>query len=142
MTLSLAWPMALIVASFVVYHWAMKSLRADLNPLLFLIPTYLVALSATALLWGTNRGMGPTAISAKDVALAAALGLALVGIEFGFIAAYRAGWSVNVAPTASNVMVAVLLVPLGWTLFRESFNWSQAAGLALCVAGLVLLTRR
>jgi uncharacterized membrane protein len=70
------------------------------------------------------------------------LGIALIGIEFGFLMAYRNGWSVSVAPTFSNVTLALILAPVGLLFLQERLSWQNFLGLGLCVVGLVLMTKR
>jgi drug/metabolite transporter (DMT)-like permease len=139
---AMAWPMATIVASFIVYHIAIKALRPDLHPLAFLIGVYLVALVTTIGLWIAFPNLGPTGVRAGDMIWVVLLGLALVGIEFGFLMAYRNGWSVSVAPTFSNVTLALIMAPVGMIFLKERLGWQGLSGLALCVLGLILMARR
>jgi drug/metabolite transporter (DMT)-like permease len=140
--LTMAWPMATIVASFIIYHIAIKALRPDLHPLAFLIAVYIVALVATIGLWIAFPSLGPTGVRAGDMVWVLMLGIALVGIEFGFLMAYRNGWSVSVAPTFSNVTLALIMAPIGMIFLKERLGWQGFAGLALCVVGLILMARR
>ncbi|WP_455258484.1 hypothetical protein [Peptoniphilus asaccharolyticus] len=39
-----------------------------------------------------------------------ALGVIVVGLEIGYILAYRAGWNVSKAPLVANICLAVALV--------------------------------
>jgi drug/metabolite transporter (DMT)-like permease len=139
---AMAWPMATIVASFIVYHIAIKALRPDLHPLAFLIGVYLVALVTTIGLWIAFPNLGPTGVRVGDMIWVVLLGLALVGIEFGFLMAYRNGWSVSVAPTFSNVTLALIMAPVGMIFLKERLGWQGLSGLALCVLGLILMARR
>jgi drug/metabolite transporter (DMT)-like permease len=139
---AMAWPMATIVASFIIYHIAIKALRPDLHPLAFLIAVYIVALVATIGLWIAFPALGPTGVRAGDMVWVLMLGIALVGIEFGFLMAYRNGWSVSVAPTFSNVTLALIMSPIGMIFLKEKLGWQGFAGLALCVVGLILMARR
>lgn len=137
-------PMLLILISFVTYHLVTKGLRADINPFLFLVPVYAVALAvsaALAFLPGADAG-GGTGLASRDLMLALVLGLALVGIEAGFILAYRAGWVVSLAPTVANVAVAVVLLPVALLVLREKVSAVNLAGLGLAVLGLVLMAQR
>lgn len=140
--LTLAWPMALIVASFIIYHIAIKALRPDLHPLAFLVGVYIVALVATIGLWIIFPNLGPTRVQAGDMVWVCLLGIALVGIEFGFLMAYRNGWSVSVAPTFSNVTLALIMAPIGFIFLKERLGWQGVSGLALCAIGLILMSRR
>jgi drug/metabolite transporter (DMT)-like permease len=60
-------------------------------------------------------------------------------IELGFLLAYRQGWRLNRASLVSNVVVALLLVPVGAAVFREQVSLRMLVGVLLCVAGLLLL---
>lgn len=138
----MTWPMATIVASFMLYHLAIKAIRPDLHPLAFLVGVYIVALVATLGLWVAFPALGPTGVQAGDMVWVVMLGIALVGIEFGFLMAYRNGWTVSVAPTFSNVTLALIMAPIGLIFLREKLGWQGASGLALCVCGLILMARR
>lgn len=69
-------------------------------------------------------------------------GVAIVGIELGFVVAYRAGWRISVASLIANVATALLLVGIGLLFFREHLSGSSAVGIALCIAGLGLVMYR
>lgn len=134
--------MATIVASFMLYHLAIKALRPDLHPLAFLVGVYIVALTLTIVLWLAFPALGPTGVRAGDMVWVIMLGVALVGIEFGFLMAYRNGWTVSVAPTFSNVTLALIMAPIGMIFLKERLGWQGFAGLAFCVLGLILMARR
>jgi drug/metabolite transporter (DMT)-like permease len=139
---AMAWPMATIVASFMLYHLAIKAIRPDLHPLAFLVAVYIIALLSTLGLWMAFPDLGPTGVQAGDMVWVVMLGIALVGIEFGFLMAYRNGWTVSVAPTFSNVTLAVIMAPIGLIFLKEKLGWQGLLGLALCVIGLILMARR
>ena len=69
-----------------------------------------------------------------------ALGVIIIGLEFGYILAYRAGWDVSRAPLVANCCLAVVLVFVGIFVFRESVTVKQIVGMAVCIAGLVIVT--
>jgi uncharacterized membrane protein len=140
--IAMAWPMATIVASFIIYHIAIKALRPDLHPLAFLIGVYVIALFLTIGLWIAFPALGPTGVQIGDMVWVVMLGIALVGIEFGFLMAYRNGWSVSVAPTFSNVTLALIMAPIGMVFLKEKLGWQGFLGLGLCVIGLILMARK
>jgi multidrug transporter EmrE-like cation transporter len=65
--------------------------------------------------------------------------VAIVGLEVGFMLAYRAGWNITLAGLVSSTTVSLLLIPVGLLFFRESLTAVNALGIALCLAGLVLV---
>ena len=70
------------------------------------------------------------------------VGVAIVGIELGFVVAYRAGWRISVASLIANVATALLLVAIGVVFFREHLSGRSVAGIALCILGLGLVMYR
>jgi uncharacterized membrane protein len=68
-----------------------------------------------------------------------ALGLVVVGLEFGYIHVYRAGWNVNTAPLVANICLACALLFVGFLLFHETLTLRQLLGVAVWVGGLVLV---
>ena len=65
----------------------------------------------------------------------------VVGLELGYIFIYRAGWKVSVASLVANIALACLLVVVGVLLYKEVLTLRQVAGMGLCVAGLLLISR-
>ena len=70
----------------------------------------------------------------------AVLGLTIVGLEFGYITAYRAGWNISVGSLVANILLAV--IPVGLLLYKESITLNQCIGILLCIAGLVFINKR
>lgn len=67
------------------------------------------------------------------------LGLALVGLELGFLLVYRSGWKVSIAALFCNAFVTALLIPVGVLIFREQLDLKKIAGIVLASAGLWLI---
>jgi len=131
---------ALTVGSNVLYHVSQKSIPGGAHPLMSLTVTYLVALAVTLLLWPLYPGGAPSWRSLASLNWASvAVGVAIVGVEMGVLLAYRAGWRVSVGSTAVNVALAVILIPIGLLFFGERLTPTNAAGVVLCLAGLLLL---
>ena len=134
---------AVIVASNVVYHVSQKSIPAGVHPLLSVAVTYVVALLVTLALWPISPGGAPK-LSEISKLNWATLGVAVsaVGIEIGFLLAYRAGWNINVGSLIVSVAVALLLIPTGALLFKEHLSAANVTGIVLCLVGLVLVMLR
>ncbi|MBK8026802.1 MAG: hypothetical protein IPK19_36800 [Chloroflexi bacterium] len=128
------------IAGTVVYHVFQKSIPVNIHPALVLLATYLTAFLSSLLLFvffplkeGLQAELG-------RVTLAAFLpGLAILGIEAGFLLAYRAGWQINLAGLTVNMAVTLLLIPIGLLLFREGLSPVKLLGVAVCVIGLLLV---
>lgn len=133
---------AVAVGGNLLYHVSQKSIPSSAPPLLSLLVTYGVALLVTGFLVPFFPAQPPFREGLRRLNWAsAAVGLAIVGVELGFLLAYRAGWRMSVGSVAVNVVVALLLIPAGVVLFRERLTASNVAGLLLCLAGLLLIAR-
>ena len=137
------WPVALVVLSTVLYHVAQKSIPATAPPVASLAVSYGVALIGTLALLPFFPFRMPLARGFRELNWAsAAIGITIVGVELGFLLAYRAGWRVSVGAAVANAAVAALLVPVGLLVFHEKLSSLNALGLLLCVAGLFLAVAR
>jgi drug/metabolite transporter (DMT)-like permease len=126
-----------------LYHLFQKLTPAAANPILALITTYATALLASFLLLPVFPLSQPLRGSKKDVNwVSVALGLTIVGLELGYLLAYRAGWNISLAGIFSNATVALLLIPIGITLFHERLSAFNLAGILCCTLGLVLVNWR
>ena len=136
------WPFVLAVLTYVSYQIALKFTRPDVNVLGVLTLAYFVACACAATLWFRNQGLGANRLEGRDLLVAVLLGASIVGIEYGFVSAFRLGWPINSTGAIVNVATAVLLVPIGFVVFGEQMSAINLAGLVLCCAGLVLLMLR
>ena len=135
--------MALTVMANVAYHYCQKAISPNLNPLVSLFLTYLsgmlIVLVCVPLFY---PGLSIRS-EARELNWATfALGFAIVGLELGFLLAYRAGWNLSLGALYSNVMVTVLLLPIGIFVFKETVTGRHWAGLVLAMSGLILLGRK
>ena len=92
---SYVWPIALVVLSNVVYQICAKSVPERMNPFASLTVTYLVGAVASAILF---FALGPERNLVKEYGklnwAPFVLGIVIVGLEAGWIFAYKAGWQV------------------------------------------------
>lgn len=131
---------ALTVASNVLYHVFLKLLPQHVHPLFALIVTYLTAAGATSLLYCFSPQKLPLLDHLRELNWASyALGVAIIGLEIGFLLAYRSGWDISMAGLVSSTAVAVLLIPVGVLFFQETMSGVNLLGVLLCLAGLVLV---
>jgi drug/metabolite transporter (DMT)-like permease len=133
-------PIVLIVGSNIIYNISQKSTPGRANPFLALFVTYLVAASLTGIalfFHGSDNGIWR---SVKELNWASLLlGFSIVGLEFGYLMAYRAGWNISVGSLVANIALAVALIPVGILLYNESFELHKLIGAALCLSGLILI---
>ncbi len=141
--MSYYWPILLIVGSNVCYHIAARSVPGFINPLASLTVTYIVAavVSLLLFLW-TNQGKPLMAEYTNLNWAAFVLGIVIVGLEFGNICMYKAGWNISIGSLVCNISLAVLLITVGILIYKEAMTLQQFAGIALCIGGLVLLNMK
>lgn len=134
---------AVAILCSVLYHVFQRAIAPQVNPVISLLVTYLVAFGGTLLLlvFFPLRGSISEALSRVNWA-SLALGVAIVGLEIGFLLAYRAGWDVSVTGVATNVAAALVLVPTGLLLFRERPSIVNLLGVVVCVLGLIMVNTR
>ena len=140
MMLSYIWPIALVVVSNTLYQVCAKSVPEGMNPLASLTVTYLIAAAVScALYYLLNRNADLFRELRMTNWAPVVLGLVIVGLEVGFIYAFRAGWQIGVTQIITSAMVAVILIFVGFLIYHEAITWNKIAGIIICVAGLVLI---
>ena len=141
--LSYIWPIALVVLSNTLYQICAKSVPEGMNPLASLTVTYMVGAAVScALYFILNRN----ANLLREIRLTnwapIVLGVVIVGLEVGFIYAFRAGWQISMAQIVSSAVLAVILIFVGYLLYHEAITWNKIVGIIVCLAGLVLINFR
>ncbi|MGE5380581.1 MAG: EamA family transporter [Methylocystaceae bacterium] len=135
-------PIALVVVSNVVYNICQKSTPQNANPYIALLVTYLTAALLTLIIYQFNKADKGFWASLGDLNWTSlALGVTIVGLEIGFLMAYRVGWNISVGFLVANTFVAVMLIPVGILLYHEGFELSKVLGVVLCLAGLIMINR-
>jgi drug/metabolite transporter (DMT)-like permease len=130
----------LAICSSALYHFVAKSTPANVNFSVSLLVTYAVALGVTliaALLFPTDKGFFA---EIKNLNWASfLLAIAIVGIEFGFLLTYRAGWNLGIAAVLVNVVASLILLPVAIIFFKDKISWVNIVGIFVCLVGLVML---
>ena len=67
------------------------------------------------------------------------LGIVIVGLETGWIYAYKAGWQVSSGFIVQSAVLAVMLLFVGYFLYHEAFTWNKVVGVVICLIGLVFI---
>lgn len=140
--MSIYWPIGVVIASNVFYHICAKQTPSSLNAFFSLAVTYGVAfLISLAAFFATAADKNAFHELAKTNWTSFVFGLCIIGLEFGNLNVYRVGWKINVASLTANIGLAVILMLVGFLLYKETLSLRQIAGAAICVVGLVLLNR-
>ena len=139
---SYLWPILLVVLSNTIYQICAKSVPQGMNPLALLTVTYVVGAVVSAVLYfALNRG-GNLLKEYQQLNWApVVLGFVIVGLEFGFIYAYKAGWPVSTASIVQSAFLAVTLIVVGLLLYREAITVNKVIGIVLCLIGLFFINK-
>ena len=133
-------PMLLIVVSNTFYNICAKSTPEGINTFASLSVTYGIAMvSAIALFFITGEQKNLVTELSKANWTTFVLGLAVVGLETGFLLAYRAGWKISSAQLVASIVVSVALIFVGFGFYHEAITARQLVGTAACALGLFLL---
>ena len=131
---------AMVISAIAMYQICMKTIPDGVNPASALITFYVSALVFTiiaAKLFMPNEAI----FSADEFSWAAALvGIAIVGIELGYLLMYRSGWSLAAAPLIGMGGSAIILIIVSFIFFKEPVSLRTLSGVGLCLIGLFLLT--
>ena len=136
---NMAWPIMLVVLANTFYNICTKSAPSDINAFLMMAVTYLVAATvcmATFLIMSSGKIMAELG---KLNWTAPVLGVAIIGLEVGYIFVYRARWKVSQGALVANVALAVVLLLVGFLLYKEQITSRQLIGMLVCLAGLALI---
>ena len=139
---NMVWPIALVIVGNTFYNIFAKSMPQDANPFLALVVTYLTSAPLCILAFLLYPGRESLTVELSKLNwVAVALGACLVSLEVGYICIYRAGWKVSLASLTANIILACVLVFVGMTLYKEVLTPKQAAGIVLCISGLILIAK-
>ena len=140
--LSMLWPLLLIVAANCFYNICTKSLPENINTFGALVVTYLMGAFLSAVLFVAS--VKPQNIMPEMAKLnwtSFVLGIAIVGLEAGYVFLYRAGWKVSNGSLTANICLAVALLAIGPLLYNESISVRQLVGVVICAVGLFLISK-
>ena len=137
---SYIWPIALAILSNVLYHICAKTTPEGVHPFASLTVTYLTGAVLSAVLYYV---LAPQANLVRECSrlnwAPFTLGIVIVGLEGGWLYAYKAGWQVNTGFIVQSAFVSVLLLFVGYFLYREALSWNKLLGTAICLLGLVFI---
>ena len=118
------WPLGLVVLSNVFYQICAKSVPEGMNPILY----YVLNKDANIITEYSKVNWAPFV-----------LGIVIVGLEVGYIYAYKAGWPVSTAQIVQAAILAVILIFVGYFLYRENITWNKIGGILVCLVGLGMI---
>lgn len=137
------WPILLVVGSNVFYHICTKSTPENAQQFAALTVTYFVSMISAALLYFFTSETKNLITDYKNLNWTSfVLGIAIVGLEVGFIQMYRVGWNISIGSLVANIVLAIVLILVGLLMYKENISVNQIIGICLCISGLIFINKR
>ncbi len=134
------WPIMLVILSNVVYQICAKSVPNSVNPFASLTITYIIGAVCSAVLFFITSKQLNIAKELTSMNWAPyILGIVVVGLEAGFIYAYKAGWQVSTASIVQSAVLSIILIFVGYLLYNEALTCNKIIGILFCLVGLVFI---
>lgn len=134
------WPVLIVVLSNTFYNICTKSTPSNVNAFGTLMLTYITAAVLTGVIFlflvkPENAIVELSKVNWTSIVL----GIAIVGLELGYIFMYRSGWKVSSGALVANICLAIALLFVGAILYGENITVKQVLGIFICIAGLFLI---
>ena len=134
------WPVLIVVLSNTFYNICTKSTPSNVNAFGTLMLTYITAAILTGVIFlflvkPENAIFELSKVNWTSIVL----GIAIVGLELGYIFMYRAGWKVSSGALVANICLAIALIFVGAILYGENITVKQVLGILICIVGLFLI---
>ena len=134
------WPVLIVVLSNTFYNICTKSTPSNVNAFGTLMLTYITAAVLTGIIFLFLVKPENAIVELSKVNWTfIVLGIAIVGLELGYIFMYRSGWKVSSGALVANICLAIALLFVGAILYGENINVKQVLGIFICIAGLFLI---
>lgn len=136
------WPIALVIVSNILYQLCAKGVPKDMDAMASMTVTYLVGAVCSALMFFVMHRGGSLLAEYKKCNVAPfLLGVSVVGLEVGFIYAYKNGWPVSTASIVQSAFLSVVLIFVGALVYHEAVTPGKLIGIAFCLVGLYFINR-
>lgn len=124
----------------VVYQLCTKSVPDAMNPFASLTITYTVAaLTSAAVYFTITKGGNLLSEWRMTNWASVVLGIGIVGLEAGYIYAFKAGWQISRVQIVQACFVAVILIIIGYLLYHEALTPNKIIGILICLIGLAVI---
>ena len=136
------WPIVLVVVANVVYQICAKSVPKNMDTMASMVITYLVgALCSAIMFFIMNRDVSLWQEFEKTNSAPVWLGVSVVGLEVGFIYAYKIGWAISTASIVQSTFLSLALIIVGALLYNEAITMNKVIGIVICLVGLYFISK-
>lgn len=138
----MVWPIALVVFSNIIYQICAKGVPKNMDAMASMTITYLVGAMCSAIMYFVmNKNGNLLQEYMKTNWAPILLGVSVVGLEVGFIYAYKNGWAVSTASLVQSAFLAVALIIVGAVLYHEVITSNKVIGIVICLIGLYFINK-
>lgn len=135
-------PLGMVVATSIIYHICTKSMPKGVNSFASLAICYVVgAIFATGLYYAIEKDANIIKEVGKMNFAPFVLGIMIVGLEGGYIYAYKAGWEISTAFIVQSAFVAIGLLLVGFFMYNEAISLNKIIGIVICLIGLFFINK-
>lgn len=139
---NMIYPILMVVGANTIYNISCKSAPANINSFAFLTVTYVIATVSSAVMFFLTSDSKQLLTELSKINWAAiALGIAIVGLEVGYIYVYRAGWKIGVASLVTNITLSCVLLAIGFFVYKDVISFRQLLGVCISAVGLFMLIK-
>lgn len=135
-------PVILVVLSNVMYQICAKGIPKNMDIMASMTVTYLVgAICSVIMFFVMNKDSSLAVELAKTNYAPVLLGVCVVGLEIGFIYAYKVGWAVSTLSIVQSAFLAGALLLVGGLLYHEAVTLNKLIGVAITLVGLYFINK-
>lgn len=140
--MSMVWPIALVIFSNIIYQICAKGVPKNMDVMASMTITYLVGAVCSAIMYFVmNKNSNLLQEYMKTNWAPIFLGISVVGLEVGFIYAYKNGWAVSTASIVQSAFLAIALIIVGAVLYHETITANKVIGIVICLIGLYFIKK-
>ena len=140
--MSMIWPIVLVVFSNIVYQICAKGVPKNMDAMASMTITDLVGAACSAVMYFVMNKDGNLLQEYAKINWAPIfLGVSVVGLEVGFIYAYKNGWAVSTLSIVQSAFLAVVLIIVGAVLYHEAITANKVIGIVICLIGLYFINK-
>lgn len=136
-------PIIIVIFSNTFYHISSKSTSSYANPFASLFITYAVAATITFILLLISTHFKSVFQTFQQVNWASfVLGIAIIGLEFGYIQAYHVGWNISICSLICSIILGIILLLVGILIYHEQMTKQQFFGIIFCLIGIFFINKK
>ncbi|MBL8207427.1 MAG: hypothetical protein JNM09_24555 [Blastocatellia bacterium] len=136
-------PIIIIIIGGLLYQFSQKSITKGINAYFVIIIAYLAGIVLCLICnWIYPAEGSLTEAFKKSNWAVLGVGAGAVLVEIGFLVAYRQGWQISLTSMLVNMVISLVLVPVGLLVYKEKLSGWNGLGIAFYFAGLLLISKK